>query len=143
MARATKKLKKPNKTASFKEYILYYMNRKGWSQSTLAQYARLSQSNVCKIINGNYERTKIESFVSLFLVLQLTVNESKDLLSRAERAFSPASELHEVYKDLIMQYSMAHGIDADDLTMLDYADNYLMDRGYDPLPNSLIAKGRK
>ena len=87
MTPAAKKIKKPNTTAPFKEYILYYMKRKGWNQSTLAQYARLSQSNVCKIINGNYERTKMESFVALFLVLQLTVNESKDLLSRAERAF--------------------------------------------------------
>ena len=142
MTPAVKKLKKPNKTAPFKEYILYYMNRKGWNQSTLAQYARLSQSNVCKIINGNYERTKIESFVSLFLVLQLTVNESKDLLSRAERAFSPASELHTVYKDLIWYYSTIHD-NTDILTMLDYADKYLMDRGYDPLPNSFIAKGRE
>ena len=142
MTPAAKKIKKPNKTAPFKEYILYYMNRKGWNQSTLAQYARLSQSNVCKIINGNYERTKIESFVSLFLVLQLTVNESKDLLSRAERAFSPASELHTVYKDLIWYYATIHD-DTDILTMLDYADKYLMDRGYDPLPNSFIAKSRK
>ena len=142
MTPAAKKLKKPNKTAPFKEYILYYMNRKGWNQSTLAQYARLSQSNVCKIINGNYERTKIESFVSLFLVLQLTVKESKDLLSRAERAFSPASELHTVYKDLIWYYATLHD-DTDILTMLDYADKYLMDRGYDPLPNSFIAKGRE
>ena len=118
------------------------MNRKGWNQSTLAQYARLSQSNVCKIINGNYERTKMESFVSLFLVLQLTVNESKDLLSRAERAFSPSSELHTVYKDLIWYYATLHD-DTDILTMLDYADKYLMDRGYDPLPNSFIAKGRE
>ena len=77
MALAAKKLKKPNETAPFKEYILYYMNRKGWNQSTLAQHARLSQSNVCKIINGNYERTKMESFVSLSLVLQLTVKEVK------------------------------------------------------------------
>ena len=142
MTPAAKKLKKPNKTAPFKEYILYYMNRKGWSQATLAQYSRLSQSNVCKIINGNYERTKMESFVSLFLVLQLTVNESKDLLSRAERAFSPASELHTVYKDLIWYYSTIQD-DTDNLTMLDYADKYLMDRGYDPLPNSFIAKGRE
>ena len=142
MTPAAKKLKKPNKTAPFKEYILYYMKRKGWSQSTLAQYARLSQSNVCKIINGNYERTKMESFVSLFLVLQLTVNESKDLLSRTERAFSPASELHTVYKDLIWYYATLHD-DTDILTMLDYADNFLMDRGYDPLPNSFIAKVRE
>ena len=142
MTPAAKKLKKPNKTAPFKEYILYYMNRKGWNQSTLAQYARLSQSNVCKIINGNYERTKMESFVSLFLVLQLTVNESKDLLSRAERAFSPASALHTIYNDLIWYYSTIHD-DTEILTMLDYADKYLMDRGYDPLPNSFIAKGRE
>lgn len=142
MTPAAKKLKQPNKTAPFKEYILYYMKRKGWSQSTLAQYARLSQSNVCKIINGNYERTKMESFVSLFLVLQLTVKESKDLLSRAERAFSPSSELHTVYKDLIWYYSTVHD-DTDILTMLDYADKYLMDRGYDPLPNSFISKGRE
>ena len=134
MVSPTKKLKKPSRTASFKEYMLFYMNRKGWNQTMLAAYARLNQSHLCKIINGNYERTKMEVFVSLCLVLQLSESESKDLLARAERAFSPASALHEVYKDLIMDYSMMHGIESAGLAMLDYADNYLVERGYDPLP---------
>ena len=68
-------------------------------------------------------------------MLQLSESESKDLLARAERAFSPASALHEVYKDLIMDYSMMHGIESAGLAMLDNADNYLVARGYDPLPS--------
>ena len=64
------------------------------------------------------------------------------LLRLLGRAFSPASELHELYKNLIWYYSTIQD-DIDDLTMLDYADNYLMDRGYDPLPNSFIAKSGK
>ena len=52
MAPAAKKLKKPNKTASFKEYMDYYLNKKGWSQSQLAMAARLNQPYVNKLINA-------------------------------------------------------------------------------------------
>jgi len=50
MKTSAKKLTKPCKTASFKEYITYYMQRKGWSQATLASFARLNQSTVNKVI---------------------------------------------------------------------------------------------
>ena len=88
MKTRAKKLTKPCKTASFKEYITYYMQRKGWSQATLASFARLNQSTVNKVINGNNYRTKFDIFICLFLALQLTVEESADLLSRADAATS-------------------------------------------------------
>ena len=141
MKARTKKLTKPCKTASFKEYITYYMQRKGWSQATLAGFARLNQSTVNKVINGNYYRTNFDIFICLFLALQLTVEESADLLSRAERAFSPASKLHDAYQKLIACYVW----EKFDSTLpsserLDRADDYLIKRGFPPLPNNYLKK---
>lgn len=141
MKTSAKKLTKPCKTASFKEYITYYMQRKGWSQATLASFARLNQSTVNKVINGNNYRTKFDIFICLFLALQLTVEESADLLSRAERAFSPASDLHDAYKKLIAYYVYKEF----DSTLpsserLDWADRYLIDHGFNPLPNNYLKK---
>lgn len=95
MTSAAKKLKKPNKTASFKEYMNYYLNKKDWSQSQLAMAARLNQSYVNKLINGKVSDVSVDVMICICLPLQLTVSESKDLLSRVQRAFSTAVELHD------------------------------------------------
>lgn len=134
MASGSKKIRKPSKTASFKEYMEYYMNKKGWSQSKLSVCARLNQSHVNKIINGRITNIAIDTLVCLCLALQLNVAESKDLLSRAERAFSPASELHEAYQKLIAIY-VFKVFEVEDEQMLDYADQYLEKRDFPTLPN--------
>lgn len=95
MTPIAKKLKKPNKTASFKEYMEYYLDKKGWSQSQLAAAARLNQPYVNKLINGKVKDVSIKTMMCICLPLQLTVPETKDLLSRVQRAFSPALELHD------------------------------------------------
>ena len=105
MTPAAKKIKKPNNTASFKEYILYYMKRKGWNQADLVQCSRQPQSQISKIINGKVQWVPMDVLMCIILVLQLNVKESIDLLARMERAFSPASDVHKTYIELIKIYA--------------------------------------
>lgn len=135
MASASKKLKKPDKTASFKEYISHYMKRKGWKQANLVQCSRQQQSQVSKIINGKVQWVPMDILISMILVLQLTVKESIDLLARMERAFSPASELHKAYVELIKIYSSSERKFPEDNTMLYEADRFLAEQKLPTLPN--------
>ena len=135
MAPAAKKLKKPNKTAPFKEYILYYMKRKGWNQADLVQCSRQQQSQVSKIINGKVQWVPMDVLICFILALQLNVKESIDLLARMERAFSPASDLHKTYIELIKLYSSPEKKFPKDNTMLNEADCFLRERTFPSLPN--------
>ncbi len=130
------RLKRPDKTASFKEYITYYMQRKNLSQSQLARCALLNQSQVNKIVNERIMNIPVDTLVCLCLALQLSVAEAEDLLSRAERAFSPASAQHRGYLELIhlfsnLKFDCDHGEQ-----MLYTADNFLVERGLAALPNA-------
>lgn len=135
MTPAAKKLKKPNKTAPFKEYILYYMKRKSWNQADLVQCSRQQQSQVSKIINGKVQWVPMDVLICFILALQLNVKESIDLLERMERAFSPASDLHKTYIELIKLYASPEKKFPKDSTMLNEADQFLMERNYSSLPN--------
>ena len=132
---ALKKLPKPSKTASFKEYIEYYVKRRGWSQSRLAVCARLNQSQVNKIMNERVNNISVDVLVCLCLALQLTVPESKDLLARAQRAFSPALPQHDAYQKLIAIYALKDLSGEENSNMLVYADQYLQKRNLASLPN--------
>ena len=129
------RLARPSKTASFKEYMEYYLERKNWSQNKLAIAARLNQSHVNKIINGTVYTVQVEPLVCLCLALQLNLDESKDLLARAERAFSPASTLHQTYQELIQIYAERLLDCSDNVELLDEADHILTARGLPVLPN--------
>ena len=135
MAPTAKKLKKPNKTASFKEYMEYYLSKKGWSQSQLAMAARLNQPYVNKLINGKVSDVSVDVMMCICLPLQLTVPETKDLLSRVQRAFSPALELHDCYQKLLASYSYMNFTGIEERNILNYADDYLQKRGLPPLPS--------
>ena len=135
MAPISKKLKKPTKSASFKEYITYYMKRKNWNQTALVECSRQSQSQVSKIINGRVLWVPMDVLICIILALQLTVKESIDLLARMERAFSPASELHRAYIELIKIYSDPGNNFPTDSTMLIVADEYLAEWQLPGLPN--------
>lgn len=137
MASAAKKPKKPSKTASFKEYMEYYLKRKGWSQSRLAGCARLNQSQLNKIINERVNNVSVDVLVCLCLALQLTLPESKDLLARAQRAFSPALPEHEAYQKLIAIYAYKDLSGEEDRNILVYADEYLSKRNLTPLSKSI------
>lgn len=134
MTPAAKKLKKPGKTASFKEYIEYYLNKKGWSQNQLADAARLNQPYVNKLINGKVSDVSIATMMCICLSLQLTVPETKDLLSRVQRAFSPALELHDFYQKLLAIYVFKDFAGIEERNILVCADDYLAKHGLPPLP---------
>ena len=129
------KLSKPAATASFEEYLKYYVRRKGWSQSRLAVCARLNQSHINKIINGNVYNISDDVLTCISLALQLTLEESKDLLARTERAFSPASDQHQAYQELIAIYASPEYKFEEGNNMLSFADDYLEERKLARLPN--------
>ena len=135
MTNGQKKLSKPAATASFEEYLKYYARRKGWSQSRLAVCARLNQSHINKIINGNVYNISVDVLTCISLALQLTLEESKDLLARTERAFSPASDQHHAYQELIAIYASPDYMFEEGNNMLSFADNYLKERKLARLPN--------
>ena len=129
------KLSKPAVTSSFEEYLKYYVRRKGWSQSRLAVCARLNQSHINKIINGNVYNISVDVLTCISLALQLTLEESKDLLARTERAFSPASDQHQAYQELIAIYASPEYTFEEGNSMLSFADDYLEERKLARLPN--------
>ena len=135
MTSGQKKLSKPTATSSFEEYLKYYVRRKGWSQSRLAECARLNQSHINKIINGNVFNNSVDVLTCISLALQLTLDESKDLLARTERAFSPASDQHRAYQELIVIYSSSEHQFDEGNNMLTFADAYLKERKLARLPN--------
>ena len=77
----------------------------------------------------------MDVLICFILALQLNVNESIDLLARMERAFSPASDLHKTYIELINLYSSHEKKFPNDSTMLNEADQFLRKRKYSSLPN--------
>ena len=135
MARPTPRTVKPKATASFKQYIEYYLKRRNWSQNRLAICARLNQPQINKMINGRKNNMNIDELVCICLALQLTPKEADDLLARAERALSPASPLHTAYRRLIKIFSDKQ-IDCFDWETLDEADEYLLIRKLPALPNN-------
>ena len=73
--------------------------------------------------------------------------EAKDLMARKERTFSPADPRHTALLELIRIYAekkIDYTVDRITLsTILDDADAYLIERGFDPLPNcNLQREGR-
>ena len=95
-----------SETASFKQYLDYYTQRAGLSENKLAIFSRLNQSTLNKIANGRLKNVNISMLICICLALGLNEAESIDLLSRRERAFSPANDTHRVYLELIRIYSM-------------------------------------
>ena len=130
---------KPRKDASFGSYLDFYTQRAGISQNTLANCARVNQPWLNKLVNGKIKDTSVGELLCLCLALRLSVKESKDLLSRKARAFSPADPMHGVYLKLIeeyhkkeIDYKNAPGISE----FLVDADSILTSKGYPPLPNA-------
>lgn len=126
------------KTDSFDLYLNYYMRRVGLSENKLSAFSRLNQPTLNKIVNGRMKNVSIPMLVCICLALGLNEAESVDLLSRRERAFSPADDTHRVYRELIRIYSMKE-IDykrTDPEMLLKDADEYLKHAKKPHLPNA-------
>lgn len=127
---------KPGPTGSFKEYVEDYRSKKDWSEKQLADAARINQSELNKIINGVRQNVRIDYLVCICLALQISVPQSKDLLARAERAFSPASELHRAYLELIELYhEKPFSCEVNPYALIE-ADEFLRARGLPQLPDA-------
>lgn len=129
-------LDRPDKSASFKEYMEYYLKRKNWSQNRLAVCARLNQPQVNKIINERVYHIEVDILICIFLALQLTWEEATDLMARAERALSPASKSHHAYRELIRIYAEKAPVYEANSNMLIEADKYLKERNLPALPDA-------
>ncbi len=128
-------VKRPSDTATFEEYLNYYLERRNWSQSRLAACARISQPQINKIINGRINNIEIDILICICLALQLSTKESVDLLARASRAISPASICYHAYYELIDIYSKKEIVSDKIDDFLSDADEYLKKRKLPRLPS--------
>ena len=127
---------RPDKAASFQEYMEYYLQRKRWSQSRLAVCARLNQSHLNKIINERIYHVENDVLVCICLALQLTPEEAADLMARAEKALSPASPCYGAYLALLELYSRKESRYEADGGFLLEADEYLRKQKLPALPDA-------
>lgn len=98
----------------------------------------MSQSKLNKITTRRTKNVSVETIVCLCLALKLSPEEAIDYLARKERTFSPAKPEHKHYMELIKIYSAdqsayASGVELS--SVLDRADEYLLEKGFLPLPN--------
>lgn len=101
----------------------------------MALCARLDQPKVNRIINGKQTAICVTDLTCICLALQISVEQSNDLLARAERAFSPALKTHSAYIELIEIYANMPFDCLGSKKMLDMADNFMRDRGLPEFPN--------
>ena len=124
--------------ASFGDCLETYTLRRGISQNCLAACARVNQSRLNKISNERIKDVPVDVLVCICLALKLSVEESKDLMARKSRAFSPADPVHQAYIELIEDYQ-EKPIDYSNMyqitEFLNDADDALTEQGFPPLPN--------
>ena len=108
------------------------------TQNKLAECARMDQTALSKILNEKTMNISVENLVRICLVLGLGREQAIDLMSRKERAFSPANPSHAVYLELIdlyenkvFDFSLPN---AQLVTYLDEADALLKNRGFATFP---------
>lgn len=137
MSKRLPQLGKPDPAGSFKEYITYYRSLRGWSEEDLAYAARIKQSELNKVANRIRQNVKVDFLTCVCIALQLNIKQSRDLIARVERAFSPSSKLHAAYIELIETYNKRpfnNDIDVS-IAMLNEADKFLRAKGLPSLPD--------
>ena len=133
-------------TTSAKQCVDHYMDRIGLTENKLSICIRVNQQYLNKITNRQIKNVDVSNLVCICLALCMSLDESIDMLSRFERAFSPASPLHHAYQELIEIYSEKN-INYKDKSLnlgdvLEEADQYLVTHGCAPLPDRTKGKNR-
>ena len=80
----------------------------------------------------------MDALVCICLALKMSVEESKDLMARKSRAFSPADPVHQAYIELIENYQEKPLDYSNEYQVTDFlcdADDALTNQGFPPLPN--------
>lgn len=93
-------------TTSAKQCVDYYIERAGITENKLSVCMRVNQQYLNKITNRQIKNVDVDPLVCICLVLCMNLDEAFDMLSRFERAFSPANPLHHAYQELIEVYSV-------------------------------------
>lgn len=98
---------------------------KNWTQLKLAKRARIDPKRLSKIIRNDIINPNIDTLIAISLALQLSPDETTELLTRAARALSPALAQHREYKKLVNHYSALDLQNCSDNDILDIANDIL------------------
>lgn len=90
---------------TFQERLLRLIDERQLTNAEVYKKANLNRKLFSKILCNPAYHPKKRTVVAFAIALELNLDETKDLLSRAEYAFSPSSRF-----DLIIQYFIQRGI---------------------------------
>ena len=81
-----------NDTKTFAEMLIFYLNIRNEKASNLYRAVNIDRRLFSKILNNDYHPSK-DTVIRMCIGLRLTLNQSVDLLSRADYAFNPSKAM--------------------------------------------------
>lgn len=137
---------RPPDSATFLEWLEYFMKQRNWTRKDLADHIRRSESYVYGLFRGKRSVISFRTLMSICLALRLKQGDYEALMTSVGITLSPAYKLHRIFKRLLEEYAKKSPQYNDSVFMLDYADAYLVKEGYEPLPSKYYKeklKGRR
>ena len=90
---------------SFHDRLFMYIDMSGMTDVEVYKRANLDRKLFSKIRSNPAQHPRKQTVLALAIALKLSIDDTKDLLSRAEYAFSPGSK-----GDLIVKYFIERGV---------------------------------
>lgn len=112
-----------NLDKTFMELVFSFADEKGFSDVEVQRKANLDKKTFSKLKCGNSKNPSKSTALALAIGLELNIDDTKDLLSRAGYALSPCSK-----RDLIVQYFIeaeAYDIDAINVALFEHDEQLL------------------